>query len=123
MSKSDVFVHIYEILFTLLHISRLTFKFFHLMFKQFQRMKFPAYCKNDILKSLFCTLKCHFSNTEEMAGFPGGSLVKNPPTDAGLMVRSLCQEDPLDFGNLLLYSCLEKSHGQRTLPGKQVDTT
>ena len=88
MSKSDVFVHIHEILFTLLHISRLTFKFFHLMFKQFQRMKFPAYCKNDILKSLFCTLKCHFSNTEEMAGFPGGSLVKNPPTDAGLNLHA-----------------------------------
>ena len=56
---------------------------------------------------------------EEIAGFPGGSLVKNPLTDAGLMVRSLYQEDPLDFGNLLLYSSLEnpmdRGHWQATV--------
>ena len=29
-------------------------------------------------------------------GLPGGSGVKNPPANAGDMVRSLCQEDPLE---------------------------
>ena len=29
-------------------------------------------------------------------GFPGGSVVKNPPTDAGDAVRSLGWEDPLE---------------------------
>ena len=28
-------------------------------------------------------------------GFPGGSVVKNPPANAGGMLRFLCQEDPL----------------------------
>ena len=28
-------------------------------------------------------------------GFPGGSVVKNPPANAG-DIRSLCQEDPLE---------------------------
>ena len=34
-----------------------------------------------ILKSLF-------------VGFPGGAVVKNPPANAGDMVRTLVQEDP-----------------------------
>ena len=29
-------------------------------------------------------------------GFPGGSVVKNPPAGAGDMVRSLVWEDPLE---------------------------
>ena len=55
-------------------------------------------------------------------GFPGGSVVKNSPANAG---------DARDVGsvpgfgrfpgegnvNPLQYSCLGKSHGQRSLPG------
>ena len=29
-------------------------------------------------------------------GFPGGSVVKNPPANAGDTVLSLCREDPLE---------------------------
>ena len=31
-------------------------------------------------------------------GFPGGSVVKNPPANAGDMVRSLIWEDPTCLG-------------------------
>ena len=49
-------------------------------------------------------------------GFPGGTSVKNhlQCRRCGDMGLSLGQEDPLGeaSGNPLLYSCLEKSHGQ-----------
>ena len=43
--------------------------------------------------------------------FPGGLVVKNPPSDAGDTVRSLGWEDPLEeeMGT--------HSHGQRSLAG------
>ena len=53
-------------------------------------------------------------------GFPGGSVVKNPPAGAGdirdtgsisQLGRSLGRGD----GNPLQYSCLENPHGQRSL--------
>ena len=31
-------------------------------------------------------------------GFPGGSVVKNPPAKQKMQVRSLCREDPLEKG-------------------------
>ena len=53
-------------------------------------------------------------------GFPGGSPVKNvsarqEPQEA--WVRSLGQEDPLEKGRGIQYSCLENSHGQGSLSG------
>ena len=33
---------------------------------------------------------------EIMLSFPGGSVVKNPPAEQEMGVRSLCQEDPLE---------------------------
>ena len=54
-------------------------------------------------------------------GFPGGSAVKESACsgDMEMWVHSLSWEDPLEkeIGNPLQYSCLEKSHGQRTLVG------
>ena len=42
-------------------------------------------------------------------GFPGGSVVKNPPSMQEMRVQSLGREDPLEGGrngNPLQYSCL-----------------
>ena len=42
-------------------------------------------------------------------GFPGGSMVKNPPSTAEMWVRSLGQENPMQManGNPLQYYCLK----------------
>ena len=53
-------------------------------------------------------------------GFSGGSVAKNLPAMQKTQerwVQSLGQEDPLEEknGNPLQYSCLEESHGQRSL--------
>ena len=56
-------------------------------------------------------------------------MVKGPPTMQETWVWSLGWEDPLEEGNPLQYSSLEKSHGQRSLAGytswgrKESDTT
>ena len=57
---------------------------------------------NDISssESLLIILKVLYACVLGM-GFPGGSVVKNPPTNAGdkeTPVRSLSQEDPLEEG-------------------------
>ena len=39
-------------------------------------------------------------------GFPGGSVIKNPPATAGDMVQSLGQEDPLEEGMVTHFSIL-----------------
>ena len=53
--------------------------------------------------------------------FPGSSVVKNPPADAGDWGRSLGWEDPLKkemaTHSSILASVHEKSHGQRSLAG------
>ena len=50
-------------------------------------------------------------------GFPGGSVVKNPPAMLE-MVQSLGGEDPLEEGMATHSSILPgKSHGQRSLAG------
>ena len=53
-----------------------------------------------------------------MQGFPGGSVVKNPPANTGDMgsIPGLGRSPGGGNGNPLPYSCLEKkSHGQRGL--------
>ena len=35
---------------------------------------------------------------QELRGFPGGSVVMNPPVNAGMWVGSLGHEDPLENG-------------------------
>ena len=55
-------------------------------------------------------------------GFPGGSVVKNPPANAGDTgdsgsIPGLGRSPGGGNGNSLQYSCLEKSHGQRNLAG------
>ena len=59
-----------------------------------------------------------------MKGSPGSSVVKTPPANSGGGVlrdasSTLNREDTPEEqnGNLLQYSCLEKSHGQRRLVG------
>ena len=49
-------------------------------------------------------------------GFPGGSMVKHVPANAGDKgsISGLGRPTGKVNGNLLQYSCLEKSHGQRT---------
>ena len=39
-------------------------------------------------------------------GIPGGSVIKNPPANAGDMVRSLGREDPLEKGMATHFSIL-----------------
>ena len=67
-------------------------------------------------------------------GFPDGSVVKNLPAKAGDAgdVGSIPGSGRFPgggYGNPLLYSCLENSHGQRSLVGysswrhKESDTT
>ena len=53
-----------------------------------------------------------------MLGFPGGSVVKNPPAKQEMWVRSLGQEDPQEKEMATHSSILSgKSHGQRSLVG------
>jgi len=49
-------------------------------------------------------------------GFPGGSVVKNPPANAGEAgsVSGLGRSSGEGNGNSLQYSCLEKSMDRRT---------
>ena len=60
--------------------------------------------------------------------FPGGSVVKNLPAKQEMCVQSLVQ-DGKGNGNPFQYSCLEKSHEQRSLEGyrpwscKELDMT
>ena len=61
----------------------------------------------------------NIANVALSVGFPGGSVVKNPPAsvgDVGLIPgpRRFPGEEN---GNPLQYSCLENSHGQRNLAG------
>ena len=56
-------------------------------------------------------------NTE---GFPGGSVVKNPPANAGDKrdtgwIPGLGRSLGGGHGNPLQYSCLENPHGQRSV--------
>ena len=52
-------------------------------------------------------------------GFPGGSVVKNPPANVGDMgsIPGLGISPGGGNGNPFRYSCLENSHGQRSLAG------
>ena len=51
-------------------------------------------------------------------GFPGGSLVKNPPSMQELGVQSLCWEEPLEEGIATFSSILAgDSSGQRSMVG------
>ena len=67
----------------------------------------------------------------KLLGFPGGSVVKNPPADAGAAVSVPGFEDPLEEEMATHSSMLaeENSHGQRSLAGyspwghKESDTT
>ena len=67
-------------------------------------------------------------------GFPGGSVVKNPPANAGdtgdmSWTSGLGRSSGGGHGNLLQYFCVGNSHGQRSLAGyspwgcKESDTT
>ena len=64
-------------------------------------------------------------------GFPGGSVVKNPPAVAGDTgsIPELGTSPGGGHGNPLQYSCLEDPHGQRSLVGyspqghRESDTT
>ena len=51
------------------------------------------------------------------SGFPYGSMIKNPPANAGDMgsIPGSERSPGEGSGNPFQYSCLEKSHGQRSL--------
>ena len=51
------------------------------------------------------------------SGFPHGSMIKNPPANAGDMgsIPGSERSPGEGSGNPFQYSCLEKSHGQRSL--------
>ena len=52
-------------------------------------------------------------------GFPAGSVVKNPPVNAGDLgsIPGSGRSPAEGNSNPLQYSCLEKFHGQRSLEG------
>ena len=52
-------------------------------------------------------------------GFPGGSVVKNPPAKAGdtSLILGSGGDPGVGNDNPFQYSCLEKFHGQRSLAG------
>ena len=64
-----------------------------------------------------------YTGTNVIWGFPGGSVVKNLPANAGAIgdagsIPGLGRSPGGGNGNQpLQYSCLGKSHGQRTLAG------
>ena len=66
----------------------------------------------------FFFLKNVFLDNKLFKGFPGGSVVKNPPVMQETRVWSLGREDSLEK-EMAAYSCLlaGKSHGQRSLEG------
>ena len=45
-----------------------------------------------------CLMLLLFFHLEHLGSFPGGSVVKNPPANAGTQVGSLSQEDPTYLG-------------------------
>ena len=55
----------------------------------------------------------------EFLGFPGGSVVKNPPANAGDMssILGLGRSPGVGNGNPLQYSGPENPYGQRSLVG------
>ena len=61
----------------------------------------------------------------QLAGFPGGSVVKNPPANAGDtgdtgLIPGSGKSPGGGNGNPLQYSCLKNSHGQRSTVGYSV---
>ena len=54
-----------------------------------------------------------------MLRLPSGSVVKNLPAMQEMEIQSLGRKDPLEeeIGNPFQYSCLENSHGLRSLEG------
>ena len=51
----------------------------------------------------------------EYMGFPGGSVVKNPPANAETWVRSLSREDPLEKETTTSVFLPGEARGQRSL--------
>ena len=62
---------------------------------------------------IYMLVHCHM-------GFPGGSVIKNPPTNAGDVgsIPGLGRSPGKGNGNTLQHPCLKKSHGYRSLAGK-----
>ena len=58
-------------------------------------------------------------------GFPGGSVVKTLPANAGDtgLVPGSGRSPGVGNGNLLQYSCLDKCHGLRSLAGTGNEVT
>ena len=86
-----------------------------------------------MLQSMGCKMSDtseQLNNRRSLYGFPGGSVVKNPPAKAGDM-RGLSSipGSGEGHGNPLHYPCLENPHGQRSPEGyslwghKESDTT
>ena len=68
-------------------------------------------------KMVFASLNKYI--LERFMGFPGGSVIKNPPAHAGDMclIPGLGRSPGGGHGNPLKYSCLENPRGQRSLVG------
>ena len=61
----------------------------------------------------------HNTLPSSLRGLPGGPVVKNPPANAGdaCSIPGSGRSPGEGNGNLLQRSCLENSHGQRSLAG------
>ena len=60
-----------------------------------------------------------FKNSNDIVGFPGGSVGKESTFNVGdlLLIPGLERSTGDGHGNPLQYSCLENPHGQRSLAG------
>ena len=87
----------------------LTFECWHLR----THFKSTLLCVGACLRDCICLKAYHFM------GFPGSSVPKNPPVNAGDSgsVSGLGRSPGEGNGNPLQYSCLRESHGQRSLAG------
>ena len=80
------------------------------------RAGFPDGSSEGVSKTHFLVI---FMDANLHLGFPGSSVVKKPPASAGDVDSIPGSGRPPEEGNgnPFHYSCLEKSHGQRSLVG------
>ena len=75
-----------------------------------------------MLKNCLQYILSVLKDVEGVLGFPGDTVVKNPPTmqetqETQVVIPGLGRCPGIGHGNPLLYSCLENFSGQRDLAG------
>ena len=99
----------------------------HLLFSVFLIVAILVGMKQYLIMVKQCSFSTLYCNQyidwyqSKLMGFPGGSVVKDPPVNAGDTRDAGCipgsGRSPAAGCNPLQYSCLENPHGQRSLVG------